>query len=156
MRLLRKFMLSLKLTYFLLSLITSLGHLLPTSQIPKQWLLMPFQFFGNLTFFYAFPPFSIIPKVLQKIQAEEATGLLVVPCWLTQPWWPLVMRLLVQEPLVLPKKKHLISTSTARLSASPTPEAHTQNFASPTYMYQNVHGSLLARRYNKRQFDATN
>ena len=53
---------------------------------------------------YAFPPFSIIPKVLQKIQAEEATGLLVVPCWPTQPWWPLVMRLLVQESLVFPKK----------------------------------------------------
>ena len=58
--------------------------------------------------FYAFLPFSIIPKVLQKIQAEEATGLLVVPCWPTQPWWPLVMRLLVQEPLVLPKKKHTL------------------------------------------------
>ena len=45
--------------------------------------------------FYAFPPFIIIPKVSAKIQAEEATGLLVVPCWPTQPWWPLVMRLLV-------------------------------------------------------------
>lgn len=58
--------------------------------------------------FYAFPPFSIIPKVCQKIQAEEATGLLVVPCWPTQPWWPLVMRLLVQEPVVLPKKKQTL------------------------------------------------
>ena len=58
--------------------------------------------------FYAFPPFSIIPKVSEKIQAEEATGLLVVPWWPTQPWWPLVMRLLVQEPLVLPKKKHTL------------------------------------------------
>ena len=77
--------------------------------------------------FYAFPPFSIIPKVLQKIQAEEATGLLVVPCWPTQPWWPLVMRLLVQKPLVLPKKKHLISASTARIGASTAPEAHTSD-----------------------------
>ena len=35
------------------------------------------------------------------------------------------MRLLVQEPLVLPKKQaHLISTSTARFGASTTPEAH--------------------------------
>ena len=58
--------------------------------------------------FYAFPPFSFVPKVLQKIQAEEATGLLVVPCWPTQLWWPLVTRLLVQEPLVLPKKKHTL------------------------------------------------
>ena len=54
---------------------------------------------------YAFPPFGIILRVLQKVQAEEATGLLVVPCWPIQPWWPLVMRMLVQEPLVLPRKK---------------------------------------------------
>ena len=58
--------------------------------------------------YYAFAPFSIIPKVSQKIQAEEATGLLVVPCWSTQPWWPLVMGLLVQEPVVLPKKKQTL------------------------------------------------
>ena len=77
--------------------------------------------------FYAFPPFSVIPKVLQKIQVEEATGLLVVPCWPTQPWWLLVMRLLVLENLVLPKKKHVISTSTAGLGASTTPEAHTSD-----------------------------
>ena len=57
--------------------------------------------FNNFMFFYAFPPCSIIPKVLKKIQAEEATELLVVPCWQTQPWWPLVIRLLVQKPLVI-------------------------------------------------------
>jgi len=39
---------------------------------------------------------------------------LVVPYWPSQPWWPLVMRLLVQEPL-------------ARLSASTTPEARTSD-----------------------------
>lgn len=65
-----------------------------------------FNFLETLHFFYAFGPFSITPIVLQKIQAKEATELLVVPCWPLQPWWPLVMRLLVQEPLVLPKTKH--------------------------------------------------
>ena len=30
-------------------------------------------------FFYAFPPFSCIPKVLKKILNEQATGILVVP-----------------------------------------------------------------------------
>ena len=36
--------------------------------------------------FYAFPPFSLITRVLQKIQEEKATGLLLVPKWPTQPW----------------------------------------------------------------------
>jgi len=39
--------------------------------------------------FYALPPFGVIPQVLQKLQEEEATGLVVLPCWPTQPWWPL-------------------------------------------------------------------
>ena len=46
--------------------------------------------------FYAFPPFSILPKVLQKIQSDKATGLLVIPKWPTQSWWPRVMRMLTQ------------------------------------------------------------
>lgn len=58
--------------------------------------------------FYAFPPFSVIRRVLQKIQEEQATGLLIVPWWPTQPWWPVVMRMLIQEPLVPPKKKQTL------------------------------------------------
>jgi len=34
------------------------------------------------------PPFSVIQRVLQKISEEEATGLLLVPNWPTQTWWP--------------------------------------------------------------------
>ena len=36
--------------------------------------------------FYASSPFSLITRVLQKIQEEKATGLLLVPKWPTQPW----------------------------------------------------------------------
>ena len=35
--------------------------------------------------FYVFLPFSIIPLVLQKVQEEESTGLVVVRKWLAQP-----------------------------------------------------------------------
>ena len=73
---------------------------------PKAMTINTFSISWKPYVFYAFPPFSFIPKVLQKIQAVEATELLVVPCLPTQPWWPLVIRLLVEEPLVLSKKKH--------------------------------------------------
>ena len=45
-------------------------------------------------YFYAFPPFSLIDKCLKKIEAEQAEGVLVVPAWTTQTWYPRVLQLL--------------------------------------------------------------
>ena len=36
--------------------------------------------------FYFSPPFACIGKILQKVFADKATGLLVVPNWPTQIW----------------------------------------------------------------------
>ena len=52
--------------------------------------------------FYAFPPFALIDRVLQKIKKDQGTGILIVPKWTTQPWYPGLLKLLVQEPLPLP------------------------------------------------------
>jgi hypothetical protein len=62
--------------------------------------------------FYAFPPFSIIPLVLQKIREEESTGLIVVPNWPIQPWWPYLMRMIIQHPVVLPNNKNMLRLPT--------------------------------------------
>ena len=48
--------------------------------------------------FYAFPPFCITPKVLRKICEDKATGLIVVPNWPTQAWWPFLVRILIAAP----------------------------------------------------------
>jgi hypothetical protein len=58
--------------------------------------------------FYAFPPFSLIILVLQKIQEEHSTRVIVVPQWPTQPWWPVLMRMIVQQPLILPRTKQTL------------------------------------------------
>ena len=55
--------------------------------------------------FYAFPPFSIISQVLQKIQKECSEGLVLVPKWPTQTWWSVAMQMLVQPPVMLPKSE---------------------------------------------------
>lgn len=39
--------------------------------------------------FYAFPPFALILRVLQKIRVDKATGIVVAPYWPTQPWYPI-------------------------------------------------------------------
>ena len=36
-------------------------------------------------YFYAFPPFSLISTCLQKIEQNQASGVLLVPVWKTQP-----------------------------------------------------------------------
>ena len=62
-------------------------------------------------YFYAFPPFSLLGSCLQKIQEDEATGILVCPVWTTQPWFPVVMMLLIEEPILLPKSPTLLQLS---------------------------------------------
>lgn len=46
--------------------------------------------------FYAFPPFSVVPKVLSKIYQEKAEGIVVLPNWPTQSWFAKAMQMLVQ------------------------------------------------------------
>ena len=54
--------------------------------------------------FYAFPPFCIIQRVLQKINIDQATGIIIVPNWPTQTWWPYLMSMLINYPIILPRK----------------------------------------------------
>lgn len=50
-------------------------------------------------FFYAFPPFSILLKVLQKIKSERSRGILVVPFWKAQLWFSVFESMLTTDPL---------------------------------------------------------
>ena len=58
---------------------------------------------------YAFPPFTIILKILQKVGGARMQCVLVGPWWPAQPWLPEAVRLL-RAPLVeLPAYRHLLS-----------------------------------------------
>lgn len=60
--------------------------------------------------FYAFPPFALITCTLRKIINDQATGIVVVPMWPTQPWYPLFTSLLIEPTIVFnPHTKLLIS-----------------------------------------------
>ena len=58
--------------------------------------------------FYSFPPFSLIHHVLQKVNTDIAQGLIVVPFWTNQPWFPLLLRMLIEEPLIIPSSTDLL------------------------------------------------
>ncbi|KAK3734674.1 hypothetical protein QZH41_009288, partial [Actinostola sp. cb2023] len=50
-------------------------------------------------FFGKGPKPGVIPNVLKKIQEDGAKGILVVPDWATQAWYPKAMKLLTQPPM---------------------------------------------------------
>lgn len=48
---------------------------------------------------YAFPPFSIIGRVLQKIAFDQVRAIVIVPEWPTQPWFSRLHQMLLETPL---------------------------------------------------------
>jgi len=65
---------------------------------------------------YAFPPFSLMGRVLQKASKECCNNLVVVfPLWTGQPWYPRLQKLLKGRPWKLPfhplQKTHALGKS---------------------------------------------
>ena len=58
--------------------------------------------------FYAFPPFSILPRVLQKIREDRATGILAVPNWPTQSWFPALRPMMIGPPFKAHRRANLL------------------------------------------------
>ena len=61
---------------------------------------------------YANPPWSLIGRVLSKVQMDKAHIVLVTPVWKTQPWYPLLLQMLVARP-------HLINHHQTMLNRGP-------------------------------------
>ncbi|KAJ8972303.1 hypothetical protein NQ317_017202 [Molorchus minor] len=51
-------------------------------------------------FFYAFPPFALILRTLQKIMRDKAEGIICVPAWPSQAWYPLLLKLQACKPII--------------------------------------------------------
>ena len=58
---------------------------------------------------YAFPPFCLIGRCLKKVREERASLVLVAPIWRSQPWYPALLELLTDYPVVLPRNPELLS-----------------------------------------------
>ena len=92
---------------------------LSNSQLP--WFMSPIPELGALAVdalsqdwqgrsMYMFPPFPLVHKVMQKLRSTQvAEVILVAPWWPTQSWFPHLLRLCVEHPLVLPYRRDLLS-----------------------------------------------
>ncbi|XP_070517424.1 uncharacterized protein [Cardiocondyla obscurior] len=77
---------------------------------PGSWAIDAFTLPWNHFYFYAFPPFILISRVLRKIIEDKAEGVLIVPWWPSQPWFPIFSRLLVSDPVTLQPSYSLLSS----------------------------------------------
>ena len=57
---------------------------------------------------YANPPWNLIGKVLSQTHKQQAELVLVAPVWKAQPWYPVLLKMLIQIPLLIPPKEDLI------------------------------------------------
>lgn len=74
---------------------------LAVDALAQQW--------NHFEFPYAFPPFALIGRCLQKIREEKVKQVLIIaPVWPAQHWYPLMLQMLADYPLLLPKKTDLL------------------------------------------------
>ena len=64
--------------------------------------------------FYAFPPFSLVPRCIQKILQDQATGILITPFWTTQTWFAQLLQLTWDQPWILKQSTTLIQHPTRK------------------------------------------
>ncbi len=59
---------------------------------------------------YAYPPVFLVNRVLQKILNDKTHDLiLILPLWPSQSWWPTLMSILTEVPIILPHKRWITS-----------------------------------------------
>ena len=51
---------------------------------------------------YAHPPWCLIARVLRKVRLEKTALVLITPLWRSQPWFPMILDMLVDYPLLMP------------------------------------------------------
>ena len=82
---------------------------------PYAYKVDAFSFNWKDFYFYAFPPFCIILKIFKKIMHEKSCGIMVVPLWQTQPWFPLFNKMLTNKPIYFKPSKNLLLSSDRKL-----------------------------------------
>jgi hypothetical protein len=69
---------------------------------PEATYVDAFSFVWNFNMVYIFPPFSLIPAILNKLRRDQTDAILVVPLWITQPWFSPLFKMLIDRPILLP------------------------------------------------------
>ena len=77
---------------------------------PAAMAIDAFQQDWNTVRGYAFPPFALVGRCLAKIAKEQADLILVTPAWQSQSWYPRIMHMVVDHPVLFPPEKDLLQS----------------------------------------------
>jgi len=69
--------------------------------------------------FYAFPPFVLVGRCLQKIRIDGATGILIAPMWPTQTFFVSLLSMLVETPRYFQATKDTLTNQALGEDAKP-------------------------------------
>jgi len=58
---------------------------------------------------YAFPPFSLVGRVLRKVSNHQCDMILIAPVWPCQPWYPLLLEMCSETPLLILQSQNLLT-----------------------------------------------
>ena len=78
-------------------------------QDPAAWRIDAFSFQWKGFRGYAFPPISLIPRILRKIREDQARVVLIAPWWPRRNWFPELVGLLAGPQRTLPRRLDLIA-----------------------------------------------
>ena len=88
------------------------NHKLPRycSYLPddKAFAVNAFSLKWNDYFSYIFCPFSMIGPVLQKLSQDKAEAVIVAPIFSTQPWFPLLLKMICRQSYILPQTSEIL------------------------------------------------
>ena len=60
-------------------------------------------------YLYVFTLFCLISRILHKVGQERTPSmLLITPTWHTQPWYPSLLQMSIETPVILPRIKSLL------------------------------------------------
>ena len=70
---------------------------------PEAWKIDAFSLDWDMVGIYCFPPFCLILRILHRVILQQADMMIIVPMWKQRPWYPQLIDLLVDFPIILPK-----------------------------------------------------
>ena len=92
---------------------TRLNHLLPlfVSPVPdhRACAVDAMSLEWKNLFAYAFPPFKLVPLVLNKIRDSNSRFILIALCWSQRSWFSVILSLIIDFPRELPVHRGLVS-----------------------------------------------
>ena len=76
---------------------------------PHVMAVYAFSLTWNHHFYYIFPPFSLMARILQKMEQDLTEAVVIAPIWPTQAWWASLLQMISGPCLILPKPQDILS-----------------------------------------------